>query len=65
MKIQTVYMTSKGVFWNKSEAEKKVNRSKVYSSRPGEGAELEPVVESFALVEDGYPPFLLKEVTIN
>lgn len=51
MNIKPVYVTSKGVFWDKSEAEKKANRAKVYGSRPGYPDDLEPVRESFVLVE--------------
>lgn len=53
MNIEKVYVTSKGVFWDKAEAEKKVNRAKEYGSRPGDPVELEPVRESFVLIEGG------------
>jgi hypothetical protein len=51
MNIQKVYVTSKGVFWDKAEAEKKVNRVREYGSRPYD-VELEPVRESFVLIAD-------------
>jgi len=52
MNIKTVYVTSKGVFWDKSEADKKVNRAKYYGSRPGDPVTYERVRESFVLVDD-------------
>ena len=52
MNIEKVYVTSKGVFWSKAEAEKKVNRVQEYGSRPGDPVELEPVRESFVLIAD-------------
>ena len=64
MNIKTVYVTSKGVFWDKSEAEKKANRSKVYGSRPGDSVELELVKESFVLV-DGDQVFSLSRVEVK
>lgn len=64
MNIKIVYVTSKGVFWDKAEAEKKVNRSKVYGSRPGDPVELEPVRESFVLAE-GDLVFSLSKVEVK
>ena len=64
MNIKKVYVTSKGVFWNKSEAEKKANRSKEYGSRPGDPVELELVQESFVLVE-GDRVFHLSKVEVK
>lgn len=64
MNIKTVYVTSKGVFWDKSEAEKKANRTKVYGSRPGDPVELEPVRESFVLAE-GDLVFSLSKVEVK
>jgi hypothetical protein len=51
MNIQKVYVTSKGVFWDKAEAEKKGNRVREYGSRPYD-VDLEPVRESFVLIAD-------------
>lgn len=64
MNIKTVYVTSKGVFWDKTAAEKKANRSKVYGSRPGDPVELENVRESFVLV-DGELVFSLSKVEVK
>lgn len=64
MKIKTVYVTSKGIFWDKSEAEKKGNRIKDYGSRPGDPVEYEPVRESFVLVE-GDQVFSLSKVEVK
>jgi len=64
MNIKKVYVTSKGVFWDKAEAEKKVNRVKEYGwGFPGEVV-LEPVRESFVLVE-GDQVFSLSEVYVK
>lgn len=64
MNIKKVYVTSKGVFWDKSEAEKKVNRVKDYGSRPGDPVTYEPVSESFVLVE-GDQVFSLSKVEVK
>lgn len=64
MNIKKVYVTSKGVFWDKAEAEKKSNRSKEFGSRPGDPTELEPVLETFVLV-DGDLVFSLSEVNVK
>lgn len=64
MIIRKVYVTSKGVFWDKSEAEKKKNRVKVYGERIGDLVEREPVRESFVLVE-GDQVFNLSEVEVK
>ena len=64
MIIRKVYVTSKGVFWDKSEAEKKINRAKVYGERLGDLVEREPVRESFVLVE-GDQVFNLSEVKVK
>jgi hypothetical protein len=64
MIIKKVYVTSKGVFWDKSEAEKKKNRVKVYGERIGDLVEREPVRESFVLVE-GDQVFNLSEVEVK
>lgn len=50
MEIKKVYKTSYGVFWDKVEAEKKVNRAKDHGSRPGDPVEYEPVQESYVLI---------------
>ena len=52
MKIKKVYKTSRGTFWSKLEAEKKVNRAKTSGSRPGDPDEYEPVQEVFVLLAD-------------
>ena len=52
MRIEKVYKTSRGTFWSKLEAEKKVNRTKTYGNRPGDPAEYEPVQEVFVLIVD-------------
>lgn len=52
MRIEKVYKTSRGTFWSKLEAEKKVNRTKTYGSRPGDPVEYEPVQEVFVLMVD-------------
>lgn len=64
MNIKTVYVTSRGVFWNKAEAEYKGNREKVYGSRPGDPVEMEPVCESFVLV-DGDLVFSLSKIEVK
>jgi hypothetical protein len=64
MIIKKVYVTSKGVFWDKSEAEKKKNRVKVHGERIGDLVEREPVRESFVLVE-GDQVFNLSEVEVK
>lgn len=64
MNIKPVYVTSKGIFWDKAEAEKKSNRSKEYGSRPGDPTELEPVLETFVLVE-GDLVFSLSKVEVK
>ena len=64
MNIKTVYETSKGIFWNKAEAEKKVNRVKDYGSRPGDPVEYEPVRESFVLIEGDFV-FNLSKVEVK
>lgn len=64
MNIKVVYVTSKGVFWDKTEAEKKANRAKIYGSRPGDPVELEQVHESFVLV-DGNLVFSLSPVKVK
>lgn len=64
MTIKTVYVTSKGMFWDKAEAEKKANRSKRYGSRPGDPVEFETVKESFVLV-DGDLVFSLSKVEVK
>lgn len=64
MNIRTVYITSKGMFWCYSEAEKKSNRAKSYGSRPGDPDELELVREGFVLVEGGQV-FSLSEVEVK
>lgn len=64
MNIRTVYVTSKGMFWNKEEAEKKANRAKEYGSRPGDTVELERVRKSFVLV-DGELVFSLTKVEVK
>jgi hypothetical protein len=64
MIIKKVYVTSKGVFWDKSEAEKKKNRVKVYGERIGDLVEREPIRESFVLVE-GDHVFNLSEVEVK
>lgn len=63
MNIKKVYVTSKGVFWDKAEAEKKGNRVREYGSRPYD-VELEPVRESFVLIE-GDQVFSLSEVNVK
>lgn len=63
MDIKKVYVTSKGVFWDKSEAQMKKNRAKVYGEWLGE-FEYEPVKESFVLVE-GDQMFILSEVKVK
>lgn len=52
MRIEKVYKTSRGTFWSKLEAEKKVNRTKTYGSRPGDPIEYELVQEVFVLMVD-------------
>lgn len=64
MEIKTVYMTSKGTFWSKVEAEKKVNRRKEVGSRWGDPVEYEPVNESFVLI-DGNNVFSLNRVEVK
>lgn len=64
MNIKKVYVTSKGVFWDRSEAEKKANRVKDYGSRPGDPVTYEPVRESFVLVE-GDQVFSLSKVEVK
>ena len=63
MFIKKVYVTSKGVFWDKSEAEKKKDRVKACSERLGDLVEREPVRESFVLVA-GDQVFSLSEVKV-
>lgn len=63
MDIKKVYVTSKGVFWNKSEAEKKKNRAKVYGEWHVDAGR-EPVKESYVLVE-GDQVFNLSEVEVK
>ena len=63
MFIKKVYVTSKGVFWDKSEAEKKKNRVKAGGERLGDLVEREPVRESFVLVA-GDQVFSLSEVKV-
>lgn len=64
MNIKSVYVTSKGIFWDKAEAEKKGNRQKIYGSRPGDPVEYEPVHESFVLI-DGNNVFSLNKVEVK
>jgi hypothetical protein len=64
MNLKTVYTTSKGLFWDKAEAEKKVNRAKEYGSRPGDPVEYESVHQSFVLV-DGDLVFSLSKVDVK
>ncbi len=52
MRIEKVYKTSRGTFWNKAEAEKKINRAKTFGNRPGDPVEYEPVQEVFVLIVD-------------
>lgn len=53
MRIEKVYATSKGSFWNKQDAEKKANRIRLPDgSRPGDPREYEPVREIFVLIDD-------------
>lgn len=63
MFIKKVYVTSKGVFWDKSEAEKKKNRVKACGERLGDLVEREPVRESFVLVA-GDQVFSLSEIKV-
>ena len=51
MRIEKVYKTSRGTFWSKLDAEKKVNRTRTYGS-PGDPDEYEPVQEVFVLMVD-------------
>lgn len=64
MRIEKVYNTSRGAFWSKLEAEKKVNRTKTFGSRPGDQVEYEPVHETFVLV-DGDLVFSLSKVEVK
>lgn len=52
MRVKKVYKTSRGTFWSKADAEKKVHRAKTSGSRPGDPVELELVLEMFVLVAD-------------
>ena len=52
MRIEKVYATSKGSFWNKQDAEKKANRIREYGNRPGDPREYEPVRQIFVLIDD-------------
>lgn len=53
MNIETVYRTSKGLFWSEAEASKKCNRRKEFGNRPGDSAEYEPVVTAWVLIDVG------------
>lgn len=64
MNIKPVYVTSKGMFWDRAEAEKKINRSKEYGSRSGDHVQLESVREEFVLV-DGDMAFQLSKVQVK
>lgn len=52
MRVEKVYKTSRGTFWSRADAEKKVNRAKTSGSRPGDPTEYEPVQEVFVLIAD-------------
>lgn len=45
MNIKRVYVTSKGMFWDKVEAEKKVNRVKINGSRPNDPFKLRDLID--------------------
>lgn len=62
MKIEKVYKTSKGTFWSKVDAEKKMHRVKTYGSRPGDPVEYEPVQEAFVLMDEHNNIFELTKV---
>lgn len=64
MRIAQVFVTSKGMFWNRAEAEKRINRAKDYGNRPGDRVELEPVREAFVLV-DGDLVFSLTKAEVK
>ncbi len=64
MHTKTVYITSKGMFWDRAEAEKKTNRAKIYGNRPGDPVELENVIEDFVLVDADHV-FTLQKVTVK
>lgn len=48
MEIRKVYVTSKGKFWKKEEAEKRKNRCKTTDPRAQE--DLEPVMEEWVML---------------
>jgi hypothetical protein len=52
MKIVKVYRTSKGLFWDRAEAEKKKNRKKEYYRNVFPESYYEPVIETYVLVTE-------------
>ena len=68
MEIRKVYVTSKGRFWKKEEAEKRKNRCKTTDLRVQE--DLEPVTEEWVMlvrhgVTEPVTVFKLTEVDVN
>ena len=68
MEIRKVYVTSKGRFWKKEEAEKRKNRCKTTDPRAQE--DLEPVMEEWVMLVRNGPTepvtvFKLTEVEVR
>lgn len=62
--FENVYITSKGVFRDKLEAEKKANRNKLPQSRPDDVVEYEKVETSLAIYRHG-KYYLLNQVQVS
>ena len=65
IQVKPVYRTSKGIFWNREDAEKKCNRVLIVPLRFGDPREREDVIEEFVLCDDEGRAFTITKVDVK